>query len=48
MKLGNAWTYLNSKLNEYVRLDGNIIPLAKSNFGKNLPELFATSSYVSY
>lgn len=42
----NAWTYFNSELIEYKRLDGNISPLAKSNFGRNLPEFLATPSYL--
>lgn len=42
----NAWTYYNSEIGEHVRLDGNVIPLAKSNFGRNLPESLATSSYL--
>lgn len=42
----NAWTYYNSPLYEYCRLDGNISLLAKSNFGRNLPEYFAKPSYL--
>ena len=42
----NAWTYYNSELSNRIRLDGNISPLAKSSFGRDLPELLATSSYL--
>lgn len=42
----NAWTYYNSKFSKHKRLDGNISPLAKSNFGRDLPELMATPLYL--
>ena len=42
----NVWTYYNSDICDYVRLDGNVSPLAKSNFGRDLPEFLATSSYL--
>lgn len=42
----NAWTYYNSELYGYKRLDGNVSPLAKSNFGRNLPEFLATPFYL--
>lgn len=43
----NAWTYCNSNLANRVRVDGNISPLAKSSFGRNLPERFASPSYLA-
>jgi len=43
----NAWTYFNSELSEYKVLFGDISPLGKSNFGKNLPEFLATPSYLA-
>ena len=45
-ELQNAWTYYNSELLGVTRLDGNISPLGKSNFGRDLPERFATPSYL--
>lgn len=42
----NSWTYFNSEFRERYRLDGNISPLAKSNFGRNLHEILATPSYL--
>ncbi|MFA5670780.1 MAG: hypothetical protein WC967_16220 [Balneolaceae bacterium] len=42
----NAWTYYNSKLKDHIRLDGQVIPIAKSNFGKNLPEFLAKPFYL--
>lgn len=41
----NAWTYYNSELSQHLRLDGGVIPLAKSNFGGDLPEFLAKPSY---
>lgn len=46
-ELRNSWTYKNSQLKNLLRLDGNISPLAKSSFGKNLPESWATVFYLS-
>ncbi|NMA67039.1 MAG: hypothetical protein GX957_12540 [Clostridiaceae bacterium] len=46
LELQNAWTYSHTQLAEYTRLDGNISPLAKSSFGRNLPELLASPSYL--
>lgn len=43
----NAWTHINSELKLHYRLDGNIAPIAKSGFGKRMPEVFATSSYLN-
>lgn len=42
----NAWTYYKSDFKEYKRLDGQVSPLAKSNFGRNLPEFLAKPSYL--
>ena len=42
----NAWTYYNTPLRGYTRLDGNISPLAKSSFGRKLPESLATASFL--
>ena len=42
----NAWTYHQSKLEGHIFMSGDVIPLAKSNFGKNLPEFLATTSYL--
>ncbi|WP_226910229.1 hypothetical protein [Marinilactibacillus psychrotolerans] len=43
--LENAYTLSQSELSEHSFLSGDIIPIVKSNFGKNLPENFATLSY---
>lgn len=45
-ELQNVWTYRNSQISNYIRLDGNVSPLGKSNFGRNLPEALATPSYL--
>ncbi len=42
----NAWTYSNSSMNRRIYLTGDISPLAKSSFGMDLPECFATTSYL--
>lgn len=42
----NAWTYSNSSLSKRIYLTGDISPLAKSSFGMDLPECFATTSYL--
>lgn len=44
--LENGFTLFNSHLNNKSFLAGDIIPIAKSNFGKNLPERFATLGYL--
>lgn len=42
----NAWTYCMSEIGNRTRLVGSVSPLAKSVFGKALPELLATPSYL--
>jgi hypothetical protein len=42
----NAWTYSNSSQSKRIYLTGDISPLAKSSFGMDLPEFFATTSYL--
>ncbi len=42
----NAWTYFNSEIKEHAMLNGGISPLAKSGFGKNLPEFLSTPTYL--
>lgn len=44
--LKNGFTLSESELKDRRFLAGDIIPIAKSNFGKNLPESMATSSYL--
>lgn len=47
LELQNAWTYYNHhSLKNFIRLDGNISPLGKSSFGRDLPELLATTAYL--
>jgi len=41
----NAYTLSKSKLSDHSFVPGDIIPLSKSNFGKNLPERLATTNY---
>jgi len=43
--LENAYTLSESELSDQSFVPGDIIPLAKSNFGKNLPERLATTNY---
>ncbi|MCI5775928.1 MAG: hypothetical protein MR008_05665 [Aerococcus sp.] len=43
--LENAFTFRTSELKDRYFITGDIIPLAKSNFGQNLPERKATVSY---
>ena len=43
----NAWTYYNSDISSCTFLNGDIIPITKSSFGKNLPEFLATSGYLA-
>lgn len=43
----NAWTYYNSVISNYTFLNGDIIPIAKSSFGRNLPEIMATTGYLT-
>ncbi|EKU93000.1 Uncharacterised protein [Alloiococcus otitis] len=44
--LNDALTLKKSAFKDRSFLTGDIIPLAKSNFGKNLPEKWATASYL--
>jgi hypothetical protein len=43
----NSYTYFKSKLNKHAFLNGGIIPIAKSSFGRNLPEIFATPRFLT-
>ncbi|MGX7363789.1 hypothetical protein [Aerococcus suis] len=43
--LENAYTFKHSELKNRAFITGDIIPLAKSNFGQNLPEKLATPQY---
>ncbi len=45
-ELQNVWTYFVSGLSGYTRLDGGVSTLARSDFGRDLPESLATSSYL--
>lgn len=45
-EMQNAWTYHNSELADRATLQGNVSPLGKSNFGRALPERFASPSYL--
>lgn len=42
----NAYTYSKSNFAHYTFLSGDIIPLVKSSFGRNIPEAFATHQYL--
>lgn len=42
----NAYSYYMSKISKYSFLTGDILPLVKSSFGKNLPEFFANKKYL--
>lgn len=44
--LNNGYTLNETAFKDRSFLAGDVIPLAKSNFGKNLPEKLATSSYL--
>ena len=44
--LKNAYTLSESDLSDKTFLAGDIIPIAKSNFGRDLPEKLATVSYL--
>uniref|UniRef100_UPI00352AEF63 hypothetical protein n=2 Tax=Aerococcus urinaeequi TaxID=51665 RepID=UPI00352AEF63 len=44
--LENAYTLASSELNDRSFVPGDIIPLAKSNFGQNLPDSLASVSYL--
>lgn len=45
-ELQNVWTYHISGLSRYTRLDGHISTLARSDFGRDLPESLATAAYL--